>query len=102
MTPLSPKTTPPEKVGGVDFDSLIPMEGLPPDEPDVHPGWISEDDDAVEDPSQEEKERLPATPLKKASNPNRPFLFTLVHGDILVFYGDDFEVFIMDGFYWPK
>ena len=100
VTPLSSKTTP-VKVDGVDIDSLslIPMDNLPSDEPDVNPGWIAglneededeDEDEAIEDPSHEDRERLPATNSKKAS----PFLFTLVHGDVLVFYGDDFEVII--------
>lgn len=99
VTPLSSKATVPVKVGG---DSIsmdwIPMDNLPPDEPDVDSGWIAsldKEDNAAEDFSQEDKERCqPATNSKKASNSNRPFLFTLVHGDVLVFYGDDFEVFM--------
>jgi hypothetical protein len=96
VAPLSSKTTP-VKVDGFDIGSLslIPMDNLPSDEPDVNPGWIAsldeeDEDEAVEEPSHEDRERWPATNSKKASN--RPFLFTLVHGDVLVFYGDDFEV----------
>jgi hypothetical protein len=103
VTALSSKTTAPVKIGGADFGSLIPMDDLPPDEPDVNPSWISgldEEVDAVKDPSHEEKGRWPAIDSKKASNSNRPFLFTLVHGDVLVFYGDDFEVFMNAKVYW--
>jgi hypothetical protein len=96
-TPLSSKTktTAPVKVDGVDIDSLnlITMDDLPPDEPEAVPGWIAgldEDDDAVEHYPREEREPT----LKKTSNSKRSFLFTLVHGDVLVFYGDDFEVFM--------
>ena len=95
MTPLSWKTTAPVKIDGVEMNCLISMDELPPDEPDVNPGWVTgldEDEDAVGDPSQETKERWPAVDSKKASK--RPFLVTLVHGDVLVFYGDDFEVFV--------
>ena len=101
VTPLSPppKTTP-IKVDGVDIDSfnLFTMDDLPSDEPDVNPGWITgvdEEDknEVVGDLSRENRERWPASNSKKASK--RPFLFTLVHGDILVFYGDDFEVMIV-------
>lgn len=97
MTPLSSKAIAPVKVDEGDFDALISMDDLPPDEPDVIPGWITgldEEEDAVEEPSQEDKERWFAANSKKASNSKRPFLFTLVHGDVLVFYGDDFEVFM--------
>ena len=97
VTPLSPPKATIIKVDGVDIDSLnlITMDDLPSDELDVNPGWITglEEDDkveVVEDLSHEDKERWPASNSKKASK--RPFLFTLVHGDVLVFYGDDFEV----------
>ena len=96
VTPLSSKTTP-MKVDGVDIDSLnlITMDNLPSDEPDVNPSWIAsldeeDKDEMVEDPSHEDRDRCPANNSKKASS--RPFLFTLVHGDVLVFFGDDFEV----------
>ena len=97
MTPLSSSKKTPVKLDGVDIDSLglITMDDLPSDEPDVNPGWIAglyekDEDEVFEDPSYEDREYRPATSSKKASNP--PFLFTLVHGDVLVFYGDDFEV----------
>ena len=99
VTPVSSRTkiTAPANVIGIDIDSsnLITMDDLPPDEPDADAGWIAgldEDDDADEHPLQEE--RAFATSSKKMSNLNRPFLFTLVHGDVLVFFGDDFEVFM--------
>jgi hypothetical protein len=105
VTPLSSSKTTPIKVDGVDVDSLnlITMDDLPSDEPDVNPGWIAgldeeDKDGVVEDPSHEDRERWPATNSKKA---NRPFLFTLVHGDVLVFYGDDFEVMNVK-FYWQS
>ena len=94
VTPLSSPKTTPIKVDGVDVDSLnlITMDDLPSDEPDVNPGWITgfdeEDKEVLEDLSHKNKERWPATNSKKASK----LLFTLVHGDILIFYGDDFEV----------
>lgn len=101
VTPLSSKTTAPVKIDGVDIDHLISMDGLPPDEPDVNPGWIaSDDDDEVEDPSQEDNERRQVTNSKASTNSNRPHLFTLVHGDVLVFYGDDFEVFMNAKLYY--
>ena len=97
VTPLSSPKTTPIKVDGVDVDSLnlITMDDLPSDEPDLNPGWVAgldeeDKDEVAEDPPHEDRERCPATNSKKASN--RPFLFTLVHGDVLVFYGDDFEV----------
>ena len=97
VTPLSSKTkTTPAKVEGVDIDSLnlITMDDLPPDEPDMFSGWIADldQDNAVDHPPQEGRES--ATITKKVSNSKRPFLFTLVHGDVLVFYGDDFEVYL--------
>ena len=105
VTPLSSPKTTPIKVEGVDIDSLnlITMDDLPLDEPDVNPGWITGldvegKDELDEDFSREDRERLPATNSKKASK--RPFLFRLVHGDVLVFYGDDFEVMNVAKFYW--
>ena len=93
VTPLSsPKTTTPIKVDGVDIDSLnlITMDDLPSNEPDVNSCWITGFEEEDKDAVHEDRERRPATNSKKASK--RPFLFTLVHGDVLVFYGDDFEV----------
>jgi hypothetical protein len=111
VTPLSSTTkTSPIKVNGVDIDSLnlFTMADLPSDEPDVDAGWIAgldeEDKDEVfEDPSHEDRERWPATNAKGKGKKalNRPFLFTLVHGDILIFYGADFEVMNVK-FYWAK
>jgi hypothetical protein len=92
VTPLSSPKTTPIKVDGVDVDSLnlITMDGLPSDEPDVNPVWITGLEEEDKDEVHEDRGRRPATNSKKASK--RPFLFTLVHGDVLVFYGDDFEV----------
>ena len=97
VTPLSSPKTAPTKADGVDIDTLnlVTMDDLPSDEPDVNAGWITGldeggKDEVVEDLSHEDRERLRATNSKKASK--RPFLFTLVHGDVLIFYGDDFEV----------
>lgn len=108
VTPLSSPKTTPMKVDAVDVDSLnlITMEDLPLDEPDVNPGWITaldEEDknEVVEDPPHEDRERWPATTNTSKKAPNRPFLFTLVHGDILVFYGDDFEVMSVK-VYWQS
>jgi len=98
VTPLSSPKTTPIKVDGVDIDSLnlITMDDLPSVEPEVNPGWITGleeegKDEADEDLLRKDRERLPATNSKKASKKS-PFIFRLVHGDVLVFYGDDFEV----------
>ena len=95
VTPLSSPKTTPIKVDGVDIDSLnlITMDDLPSNEPDVNPSWITGLEEEDKDEVHEDRERRPATNSKKASK--RPFLFTLVHGDVLVFYGDDFEVMIV-------
>jgi hypothetical protein len=107
VTLLSSKTTP-IKVDGVDIDSLnlITMADIPSDEPDVNAGWIAgldeeDKDEVTEDPSHEDRERWPATNAKGKKALNRPFLFTLVHGDVLIFYGDDFEVMNVK-VYWEK
>ena len=107
VTPLSSPRTTPIKVDGADVDSLnlIIMDGLPLDEPDVNPGWITgldeeEKDEVVEAPPHEDRERWPATTNPKRAS-NRPILFTLVHGDVLVFYGDDFEVMNVN-VYWQS
>ena len=110
VTPLSSSKTTPIKVDGVDIDSLnlITMADLPSDEPDVNAGWIAasgldeeDKDEVVEDPSHEDGECRPATNVKGKKALNRPFLFTLVHGDVLIFYGDDFEVMNVK-IYWTK
>jgi hypothetical protein len=99
VTPLSSPKPAPIKVDGVDIDSLnlFTMDDLPSDEPDVNPGWITglDEEDKVEmvvDLLHENRKCLPVTRTNAKKASKRPFLFTLVHGDILVFYGDDFEV----------
>ncbi|KAF8159232.1 hypothetical protein B0H34DRAFT_702579 [Crassisporium funariophilum] len=75
------------------LDTLLPMEDIDLEEQDLGNGWVEAMEEKEEEPTEEavsEDKEVAYKPVSKKAL-KRSLVITLVHGDVVVFYGDDFE-----------